>query len=82
MRPLACTPALWSLVFPLGMYALASLRPSLAADFRRSRFSLSLVMRGLVPRIPLRRVRCPPCRDGRDKPGHDAKKLYTLKILV
>jgi len=31
--PLAYTPALWSLVFPLGMYALASLRLSLAADF-------------------------------------------------
>jgi tellurite resistance protein TehA-like permease len=27
------TPTLWSLVFPLGMYALASLRLSLAADF-------------------------------------------------
>jgi tellurite resistance protein TehA-like permease len=31
--PLAYTPTLWSLVFPLGMYALASLRLSLAADF-------------------------------------------------
>lgn len=31
--PLNYTPALWSLVFPLGMYALASLRVSLAADF-------------------------------------------------
>jgi tellurite resistance protein TehA-like permease len=31
--PLTYTPALWSLVFPLGMYALASLRLSLAADF-------------------------------------------------
>lgn len=31
--PLAYTPMLWSLVFPLGMYALASLRLSLAADF-------------------------------------------------
>lgn len=30
---LAYTPMLWSLVFPLGMYALASLRLSLAADF-------------------------------------------------
>jgi tellurite resistance protein TehA-like permease len=31
--PLHYTPMLWSLVFPLGMYALASLRLSLAADF-------------------------------------------------
>ena len=31
--PLEYTPMLWSLVFPLGMYALASLRLSLAADF-------------------------------------------------
>jgi tellurite resistance protein TehA-like permease len=31
--PLAYTPMLWSLVFPLGMYALASLRLSLASDF-------------------------------------------------
>ena len=31
--PLVYTPILWSLVFPLGMYALASLRLSLAADF-------------------------------------------------
>ena len=31
--PLTYTPMLWSLVFPLGMYALASLRLSLAVDF-------------------------------------------------
>lgn len=31
--PLNYTPMFWSLVFPLGMYALASLRLSLAADF-------------------------------------------------
>lgn len=31
--PLAYTPMFWSLVFPLGMYALASLRLSLAAEF-------------------------------------------------
>jgi tellurite resistance protein TehA-like permease len=31
--PLSYTPMLWSFVFPLGMYALASLRLSLAADF-------------------------------------------------
>jgi tellurite resistance protein TehA-like permease len=31
--PLTYTPTLWSLVFPLGMYALASLRLSLAGDF-------------------------------------------------
>jgi tellurite resistance protein TehA-like permease len=30
--PLRYTPMLWSLVFPLGMYGLASLRLSLAAD--------------------------------------------------
>ena len=32
-KPLVYTPMQWSLVFPLGMYALASLRLSLAADF-------------------------------------------------
>jgi tellurite resistance protein TehA-like permease len=31
--PITYTPTLWSLVFPLGMYALASLRLSLAGDF-------------------------------------------------
>ncbi|HET6493509.1 MAG TPA: tellurite resistance/C4-dicarboxylate transporter family protein [Burkholderiales bacterium] len=31
--PVRYSPALWSLVFPLGMYAVASLRLSLAADF-------------------------------------------------
>ena len=31
--PLTYTPMFWSLVFPLGMYALASLRLSLATDF-------------------------------------------------
>lgn len=31
--PLRYTPMFWSLVFPLGMYALASLRLSLAAEF-------------------------------------------------
>ena len=31
--PLTYTPMFWSLVFPLGMYALASLRLSLASDF-------------------------------------------------
>jgi tellurite resistance protein TehA-like permease len=31
--PLIYTPMFWSLVFPLGMYALASLRLSLATDF-------------------------------------------------
>ncbi len=30
--PIRYTPMLWALVFPLGMYALASLRLSLAAD--------------------------------------------------
>ena len=42
--PLAYTPALWSLVFPLGMYALASLRLSLAADFP----PLRMLSRGMV----------------------------------
>lgn len=32
-QPLRYTPMLWSLVFPLGMYALASLRLSLASQF-------------------------------------------------
>jgi len=31
--PVAYTPMLWSLVFPLGMYGLASLRLSLASEF-------------------------------------------------
>ncbi|HWV96600.1 MAG TPA: C4-dicarboxylate ABC transporter, partial [Xanthobacteraceae bacterium] len=31
-RPLTYTPLFWSLVFPLGMYALASLRLAHAAD--------------------------------------------------
>jgi tellurite resistance protein TehA-like permease len=41
--PLGYTPMLWSLVFPLGMYALASLRLSLASDFPPLR-SVSLTM--------------------------------------
>jgi tellurite resistance protein TehA-like permease len=36
--PLIYTPMFWSLVFPLGMYALASLRLSLASDFPPLRF--------------------------------------------
>lgn len=31
--PLSYTPALWSLVFPLGMYSVATFRFSLAAQF-------------------------------------------------
>jgi tellurite resistance protein TehA-like permease len=31
--PLTYTPALWTILFPLGMYSVASLRLSLAADF-------------------------------------------------
>jgi tellurite resistance protein TehA-like permease len=42
--PLTYTPMLWSLVFPLGMYALASLRLSLAADFP----PLRMLSRGMV----------------------------------
>ena len=44
--PIRYTPALWSLVFPLGMYALASLRLSLASDFSAFRpvaFSMAWV---------------------------------------
>ena len=41
--PITYTPMLWSLVFPLGMYALASLRLSLASDFPPLR-SISLTM--------------------------------------
>jgi tellurite resistance protein TehA-like permease len=40
---------LWSLVFPLGMYALASLRLSLASDFLPLRaISLTMVWIALV----------------------------------
>jgi len=41
--PVTYTPMLWSLVFPLGMYSLASLRLSLASDFAPLR-TLSLGM--------------------------------------
>jgi tellurite resistance protein TehA-like permease len=41
--PIIYTPMLWSLVFPLGMYALASLRLSLASDFPPLR-AVSLTM--------------------------------------
>lgn len=41
--PISYTPMFWSLVFPLGMYALASLRLSLAADFPPLR-TISLAM--------------------------------------
>lgn len=41
--PLTYSPMLWSLVFPLGMYALASLRVSLAADLPPLR-AISLAM--------------------------------------
>lgn len=42
-QPVVYSPALWSLVFPLGMYALASLRLSLASDFTQLK-TLSYVM--------------------------------------
>lgn len=42
--PIRYTPMLWSLVFPLGMYALASLRLSLAADFE----PLRLISKAMV----------------------------------
>ena len=41
--PLTYTPMLWAMVFPLGMYSLASLRFSLAADFPLLR-AVSLAM--------------------------------------
>jgi tellurite resistance protein TehA-like permease len=42
--PLTYTPLFWSVVFPLGMYALASLRLSLATDFPQLRIISSLVV--------------------------------------
>ena len=45
--PVTYTPMFWSLVFPLGMYALASLRLSLAADFPPLR-TISLAMAWLA----------------------------------
>ena len=45
--PLTYTPMFWSLVFPLGMYALASLRLSLAVDFPPLR-TISLAMAWLA----------------------------------
>ena len=45
--PLTYTPTFWSLVFPLGMYALASLRLSLAVDFPPLR-TISLAMAWLA----------------------------------
>jgi len=42
--PMSYTPLLWSLVFPLGMYALASLRLSLASDFA----PLRVISHGMV----------------------------------
>jgi tellurite resistance protein TehA-like permease len=49
--PVTYTPMLWSLVFPLGMYALASLRLSLAADFAPLRaVSLAMVWIALAVR--------------------------------
>jgi tellurite resistance protein TehA-like permease len=45
--PITYTPMYWSLVFPLGMYALASMRLSLAADFAPLR-AISQVMTWLA----------------------------------
>ena len=42
--PITYNPMLWSLVFPLGMYALASLRLSLASDFP----PLAAISRGMI----------------------------------
>ena len=41
--PIRYTPVLWGMVFPLGMYALATLRLSLAADVPALR-ALSVIM--------------------------------------
>lgn len=43
-RPLRYEPVLWSLVFPLGMYAVASARLGLAADFEPLRWISMLVL--------------------------------------
>jgi tellurite resistance protein TehA-like permease len=42
--PLTYTPMLWSLVFPLGMYAVATANLSLAADFRLLRLVSSIMI--------------------------------------
>src|ERR1700739_3983333 len=41
-------------------------------------------MPGLVPGIPLSEARCPPKRDGRDKPGHDAnhQQAFTVNLAM
>ncbi len=50
--PLTYIPMMWSLVFPLGMYALASLRLSLATDFPPLRtISLAMVWVALAARV-------------------------------
>src|SRR5262245_14589611 len=52
---------------------------------RRSRVimqNLSVVMRGLVPRIPLNKALCSPKRDGRDKPGHGEFQYVDYKNRV
>jgi NAD(P)-dependent dehydrogenase (short-subunit alcohol dehydrogenase family) len=41
-------------------------------------------MPGLVPGIPLSEARCPPKRDGRDKPGHDDnhQQAFTMSLAM
>src|SRR5690242_9595366 len=39
-------------------------------------------MRGLDPRIPIRRAERPPKRDGRDKPGHDKHGILVMHPAV
>ena len=45
-RPLRYEPIMWSLVFPLGMYAVASARLGLAADFEPLGWISTLVLAG------------------------------------
>jgi hypothetical protein len=49
----------------------AVMPPGLREDGSLSDDSLSLVITGLVPVIPLRWAQYVPKRDGRVKPGHD-----------
>ena len=49
------------------------IRTMLIQSFKQPRLCL-FVMRGLVPRIPLRDAPCPPKRDGRNESGHDERE--------
>ena len=37
-------------------------------------------MPSLVPGISLRKARCPPCRDHRDKPGDDERDSHSKSL--